>query len=118
MTYASRSAFLAALALFLPLLQQFDDDALERLENSGKTFNYTSADKWAAIIRQIQSDPDLYSLDIVNKDDSVPALCFNDPDDPEHAVVVFKGTSGQDEWIDNAIGLGTSDTERQKAALE
>ncbi len=100
------------------LLQQFDDDALERLENSGKTFNYTSADKWAAIIRQIQSDPDLYSLDIVNKDDSVPALCFNDPDDPEHAVVVFKGTSGQDEWIDNAIGLGTSDTERQKAALE
>ncbi len=100
------------------LLQQFDDDALERLENSGKSFNYTGADKWAAIIRQIKDDPDLYSLDIVNKDDSVPAMCFNDPDDPEHAVVVFKGTSGQDEWVDNAIGLGTSDTERQKNALE
>lgn len=100
------------------LLQQFDEEALQELENSGKTFNYTGAEKWAAIIRQIKSDPDLYSLDIVNKDDSVPALCFNDPDDPGHAVVVFKGTSGQDEWIDNAIGLGTSDTERQKAALE
>lgn len=52
----------------------------------------------------------MYSLDIVNKDDSVPAICFNDPDDPEHAVVVFRGTSGKDEWIDNAIGLGVSDT--------
>lgn len=40
------------------------------------------------------------------------------PDDPEHAVVVFRGTSGKDEWIDNAIGLGVSDTERQKAALD
>ena len=77
------------------VLQQFDVEALQELENSGKTFNHTGAEKWAAIIRQIKSDPDLYSLDIVNKDDSVPALCFNDPDDPGHAVVVFKGTSGQ-----------------------
>src|SRR5699024_6249914 len=75
-------------------------------------------EKWAAIIRQIKNDADLYSLDIVDKDDSVPALCFNDPDDPGHAVVVFRGTSGKDEWIDNAIGLGVSDTERQKAALD
>ena len=103
------------------LLQQFDDDALERLEdpeNPKSVQDYTGGKKWAAIIRQIKRDPDLYSLDIVNKDDSVPAMCFNDPDDPEHAVVVFKGTSGQDEWVDNAIGLGTSDTERQKDALE
>lgn len=100
------------------LLQQFDDDALQKLEDSGKTFNYTGAEKWAAIIRQIKNDADLYSLDIVDKDDSVPALCFNDPDDPGHAVVVFEGTSGQDEWIDNAIGLGVSDTERQKDALD
>ena len=101
------------------LLQQFDDDALQRLEEPGNpdsTKDYTGGKKWAAIIRQIKSDPDLYSLDIVNKDDSVPAICFND--DPEHAVVVFRGTSGKDEWIDNAIGLGVSDTERQKAALD
>lgn len=100
------------------LLQQFDEEALQKLEDSGKTFNYTGAEKWAAIIRQIKNDADLYSLDIVDKDDSVPALCFNDPDDPGHAVVVFEGTSGQDEWIDNAIGLGVSDTERQKDALD
>ena len=103
------------------LLQQFDDDALQRLEDPGNpdsTKDYAGGKKWAAIIRQIKSDPDLYSLDIVNKDDSVPAICFNDPDDPEHAVVVFRGTSGKDEWIDNAIGLGVSDTERQKAALD
>lgn len=100
------------------LLQQFDEEALQKLEDSGKTFNYTGAEKWAAIIRQIKNDADLYSLDIVDKDDSVPAMCFNDPDDPGHAVVVFEGTSGQDEWIDNAIGLGVSDTERQKDALD
>lgn len=66
------------------LLQQFDDDALQRLEDPGNpdsTKDYTGGKKWAAIIRQIKSDPDLYSLDIVNKDDSVPAICFNDPDD-------------------------------------
>ena len=71
------------------LLQQFDDDALQRLEDPGNpdsTKDYTGGKKWAAIIRQIKSDPDLYSLDIVNKDDSVPAICFNDPDDPEHAL--------------------------------
>ena len=100
------------------LLQQFDEEALQKLEDSGKTFNYTGAEKWAAVIRQIKNDADLYSLEIVDKDDSVPAMCFNDPDDPGHAVVVFEGTSGQDEWIDNAIGLGVSDTERQKDALD
>lgn len=68
------------------LLQQFDDDALQRLEDPGNpdsTKDYTGGKKWAAIIRQIKSDPDLYSLDIVNKDDSVPAICFDNlnPDD-------------------------------------
>ena len=50
------------------LLQQFDEEALQKLEDSGKTFNYTGAEKWAAIIRQIKNDADLYSLDIVDKE--------------------------------------------------
>ena len=59
------------------LLQQFDDDALQRLEDPGNpdsTKDYTGGKKWAAIIRQIKSDPDLYSLDIVNKDETVALL--------------------------------------------
>ena len=61
------------------------EHALEDPGNPDSTKDYAGGKKWAAIIRQIKSDPDLYSLDIVNKDDSVPAICFNDPDDPEHA---------------------------------
>lgn len=56
--------------------------------------------------------------DIEDEDDSVPAICFSAPSDRDNAVVVFKGTSGQDEWVDNALGLGAADTERQKDALE
>lgn len=77
------------------LLRQFDEDALAELEDSDEQFEgLISGKQWAAIIRQIQNDPELYSLDIAGKDDSVPAICFTDPNDPDSAVVAFKGTTG------------------------
>ena len=77
------------------LLRQFDEDALAELEDSDEQFEgLVSGKQWAAIIRQIQNDPELYSLDIAGKDDSVPAICFTDPNDPDSAVVAFKGTTG------------------------
>ena len=101
------------------LLRQFDEDALAELEDSDEQFEgLVSGKQWAAIIRQIQNDPELYSLDIAGKDDSVPAICFTDPNDPDSAVVAFKGTTGQKEWWDNGSGFGLSDTEKQKEALE
>lgn len=101
------------------LLRQFDEDALAELEDSDEQFEgLISGKQWAAIIRQIQNDPELYSLDIAGKDDSVPAICFTDPNDPDSAVVAFKGTTGQKEWWDNGSGFGLSDTEKQKEALE
>lgn len=101
------------------LLRQFDEDALAELEDSNEPFEgRISGKQWAAIIRQIQNDPELYSLDIAGKDDSVPAICFTDPNDPDSAVVAFKGTTGQKEWWDNGSGFGLSDTEKQKEALE
>lgn len=101
------------------LLRQFDEDALAELEDSNEQFEgRISGKQWAAIIRQIQNDPELYSLDIAGKDDSVPAICFTDPNDPDSAVVAFKGTTGQKEWWDNGSGFGLSDTEKQKEALE
>ena len=101
------------------LLRQFDEDALAELEDSDEQFEgLISGKQWAAIIRQIQNDPELYSLDIAGKDDSVPAICFTDPNDPDSAAVVFKGTTGQKEWWDNGSGFGLSDTEKQKEALE
>ena len=100
-------------------LRQFDEDALAELEDSDEQFEgLISGKQWAAIIRQIQNDPELYSLDIAGKDDSVPAICFTDPNDPDSAVVAFKGTTGQKEWWDNGSGFGLSDTEKQKEALE
>lgn len=101
------------------LLRQFDEDALAELEDSDEQFEgLISGKQWAAIIRQIQNDPELCSLDIAGKDDSVPAICFTDPNDPDSAVVAFKGTTGQKEWWDNGSGFGLSDTEKQKEALE
>ncbi len=101
------------------LLRQFDEDALAELEDSDEQFEgLISGKQWAAIIRQIQNDPELYSLDIAGKDDSVPAICFTDPNDPDSAVVAFKGTTGQKGWWDNGSGFGLSDTEKQKEALE
>lgn len=101
------------------LLRQFDEDALAELEDSDEQFEgLISGKQWAAIIRQIQDDPELYSLDIAGKDDSVPAICFTDPNDPDSALVAFKGTTGQKEWQDNGSGFGLSDTEKQKEALE
>ena len=101
------------------LLRQFDEDALAELEDSNEQFEgRISGKQWAAIIRQIQNDPELYSLDIADKDDSVQAICFTDPNDPDSALVAFKGSTGQEEWQDNGSGLGLSDTEKQKEALE
>ena len=101
------------------LLRQFDEDALAELEGSNEQFEgRISGKQWAAIIRQIQNDPELYSLDIADKDDSVQAICFTDPNDPDSALVAFKGSTGQEEWQDNGSGLGLSDTEKQKEALE
>ncbi len=101
------------------LLRQFDEDALAELEDSDEQFEgLISGKQWAAIIRQIQNDPELYSLDIAGKDDSVQAICFTDPNDSDSALVAFKGSTGQKEWQDNGSGLGLSDTQKQKEALE
>ena len=101
------------------LLRQFDEDALAELEGSNEQFEgRISGKQWAAIIRQIQNDPELYSLDIAGKDDSVQAICFTDPNDSDSALVAFKGSTGQKEWQDNGSGLGLSDTQKQKEALE
>ena len=100
------------------LLRQFDEDALAELEGSNEQFEgRISGKQWAAIIRQIQNDPELYSLDIAGKDDSVQAICFTDPNDSDSALVAFKGSTGQKEWQDNGSGLGLSDTQKQKEAL-
>lgn len=101
------------------LLCHYNEDALAELESKGGEYP-----KWAAIIRAIQADPELYgdgsgngSLKIVDYDkDQVNAICYDDG--AGGAIVTFKGTSGKHEWADNAYGLSETDTPRQKAALD
>lgn len=100
------------------LLQQFDEEALQKLENQHNTVSWVETEKWAALIRQIKSDKSLYNLKIVNKNDDVSAMCFVSPSDPDNAIVIFRGSNGKEEWIDNGKGLGTSDTQYQKMALD
>lgn len=92
-------------------LKQFNDDALQRLDSGD-----ADSQEWAARIRYMQKTKELYSLTIKEYNPDVKCLLFEDPDNPEHAIVAFKGTTGGDEWKDNAEGLNRADTEAQLKA--
>lgn len=100
-------------------LKAFDEKALEKLEQSDNdnVSAYMSGKDWAAAIRKMQSDEDLTSLKIVDRDDNVHAMCFVDQDTGK-PYVAFQGTSGSYEWYDNALGLHKTDTQSQQEALD
>ena len=92
-------------------LSQFDDEALSKLD-SGNADNQ----EWAARIRYMKKNNEISSLIVKEYNPDVKCLLFEDPNNPNHAIVAFKGTSGGDEWIDNVEGLNRSDTEAQLRA--
>lgn len=105
-------------------LSEFSEEVLDELakiDKPGTTEEYNetiSGSEWAAIIRAVQEDEELCSYKITDIDDKVYAICVEDPDNPDSAIVAFRGTTGEDEWKDNAHGLFQSDTECQEQALE
>lgn len=106
------------------LLAQFDEEALEKLENHGD-FGFDQGNEWAAIIRAIKADKDLMSLKIdsrytqpdINGKPMQLAIVFVDENEPDKAYVCFAGTTGGREWYDDAEGLNRSDTEVQKETI-
>ena len=92
-------------------LDQFNDDALSKLDSGN-----ADCQEWAARIRYMQKHKDIYSLVIKEYNPDVKCLLFEDPQNPDHAIVAFKGTTGGDEWKDNAEGLNRADTEAQLKA--
>ncbi len=105
------------------LLNNFDENALNRLEQEGSIKDtYTQGNEWAAVIRQIKSDPALMELKItntrVNSDGKTAAICFANPAEPGKAVVAFRGTMDGNEWYDNVEGLSAQDTKYQQEALD
>ena len=97
------------------IVNAFDEASLERLSQN-QVDDYTSGATWAAIIRAIKANKNLMSLSCYGYDGSVFASCYVDPEGK--AYVTFRGTSGGNEWYDNAEGLSGADTLSQKEALD
>lgn len=104
------------------ILKYFDEEALKRLEEKGdQDIGFVSAKEWAGIIRYLKASKmkNLVLADtMINSDGTTLALCFVEKANRSDAIVIFKGTSGEDEWIDNAEGLNVADTHCQKEALD
>lgn len=94
-------------------LDQFDEEALSNLD-SGDVDNQ----EWAARIRYMKSNQEIKTLVVKEYNPDVKCLLFEDPNNPNHAIVSFRGTSGGDEWIDNVEGLNRADTEAQLKTKE
>ena len=99
-------------------LNQFSDEMLAQLDKqSKKTYNgEISGSEWAAMIRHMKSNANIYNLKVADYNKDVGALCFVASDG--QPIVAFVGTKDGAEWIDNVEGLNRSDTECQKAALD
>ena len=80
-----------------------------REDNDG----FTTGKEWAAILDAISNDEDLRRLVPYDKNGSVYAQSFQDPDDPSKGVVIFKGTADAYEWDDDVRGLNLADTPSQ-----
>lgn len=109
-------------------IQPFLDnpDALKKLENSTRdsiSGGVMQGSEWAAIIREVENDPELMQLEMdVNytsqKDKTIDNIVFTEPNgDPNKAIVAFRGTLDGTEWNDNFLGFNTTDTECQQEAL-
>lgn len=101
------------------LLERFDEKALQQLEQT-ENVGFTRGKEWANIIRYLQNSKmkDLVMTDTMKKDGRLLAYCFVENEGDENAVVAFKGTTGAEEWADNALGLNQADTQNQLEAAE
>lgn len=100
------------------MLNVYTEDVLKELERQPADGNMTYGYEYAAIIRAIKSDPDLMNLKLTayNKEEGI--FCYEDPSNPNEAVVAFCGTRGGEEWKDNFDGLTETDTLHQRRALD
>lgn len=109
-------------------LDQFSEEALTKLEKAGTILDsngnstYAQGKEWAAIIRALKNDDSVKDLKITdidtNSSGKTAAICFTNKNEPDQAIVAFRGTLDGKEWVDNVEGLNATDTECQKEALE
>lgn len=101
------------------MLKNIDEDTLEALRNSDKTYDgEISGDEWADMLEQIQNNKQLCDLKLVDlevDDKNAISVCLHNEETGE-TYVVFRGT-GAGEWPDNFAGGYLADTEQQLRAL-
>lgn len=101
------------------MLEYIDEDTLEALRNSDKTYDgEISGAEWADMLEQIQSNKQLCDLKLVDlevDDKNAISVCLHNEKTGE-TYVVFRGT-GAGEWPDNFAGGYLADTEQQLRAL-
>lgn len=100
------------------MMSVYTEDVLAELEKIPADGLYTTGQEYAAIIRAIQSDPELMALKLTAYNETEGIFCYEDPSHPDEAVVAFCGTRGAPEWQDNFEGLTETDTLHQKRALD
>ena len=107
------------------------DSNFELTKVNGSYAAEMSNEEWRQILLLIKNDPDLMKLKIQYGQDVDPYLeklggtrmaFFVDPNvqpgcDKPDAVVVFRGTYGISEWIDDANGYYYPETDSQNEAL-
>lgn len=100
------------------MLDYINDDTLEKLKNSDKTYDgEISGAEWAAMLEKIKSNEKICSLKLVDlerDDKKALSVCLEDPSGNKY--VVFRGTAAG-EWPDNFMGGYLADTEQQLRAL-
>lgn len=100
------------------MLEYIDEDTLEKLRESDKTYDgEISGAEWAAMLENIQQNKTICSMKLVDldrDDKNALSVCLQDKDGNKY--VVFRGTAAG-EWIDNFQGGYLADTEQQLRAL-
>lgn len=103
------------------ILERFTEEELKKIEKKKSCDAAMSGKEVADIIRTIKKSERLTELKLTDtmKQDGGACLaaCFIDDKEPNKAIIAFKGTTGKDEWADNASGFNKSDTACQIDAL-
>jgi hypothetical protein len=107
------------------ILADFDDEKIERLRNHKGTIPGArlSGPEWAGIMEALKNDKEICSLEVVknekkhNKNLQTFYKCPEEENEKQKYILVYKGTTGEEEWNDNVLGIGNVDTEGQLDAL-
>ena len=94
----------------------------ENKNDKGEYPRMMSKGEWKRIIKNISNNPKLMNLHVAKiketKSGMKAMVLVENPKDKTSATVIFRGTTCDDEWLDNAKGGFMADTPGQIEALE